>query len=64
MIVRPMITFTFHYVIHIKYFIILAYDVKMQFGKTGPDSFICDFSYPFSPMLAFGIALTNFNKRY
>ena len=32
----------------------------MQFGKTGTDSFSCDYSYPFSAILAFAISLTSF----
>lgn len=36
-------------------------ETKMQFGKTGPNSFTCDYSHPLSAILAFGIALSSFD---
>ena len=35
--------------------------VLLQFGRTGEDSFILDVVHPFSPVEAFGIALTIFD---
>lgn len=35
--------------------------VVLQFGRTGEDSFILDVVHPFTPVEAFGIALTAFD---
>jgi hypothetical protein len=32
----------------------------MQFGKLGDNAFSCDFTYPFSVIEAFAVALTSF----
>mmetsp|Transcript_7611 Transcript_7611/g.19729 ORF Transcript_7611/g.19729 Transcript_7611/m.19729 type:complete len:282 (-) Transcript_7611:1601-2446(-) len=36
--------------------------VYFQFGKIGEDLFTCDFRWPISPLQAFGIVLTSFDK--
>jgi len=35
-------------------------EALLQFGKASPTRFILDFKYPFSPLQAFGIALSVF----
>jgi len=35
----------------------------MQFGRVTSDAFSLDFTFPFCPLQAFGIALTSFYSR-
>ena len=44
-----------------KLFYLSVNEIKMQFGKTGENSFVCDYSYPFCAIQAFGIALSSFD---
>jgi tubby-related protein 1 len=43
--------------------IILENHVKLQFGRLGDDSFSLDFTWPFSPIQAFGIAISSFDYK-
>jgi tubby-related protein 1 len=38
-------------------------EVLYQFGKTGENSYIVDFKFPFSPIQAFAIALSSIDNK-
>jgi tubby-related protein 1 len=38
-------------------------DILYQFGRTGDNSFILDFKFPFSPIQAFSIALSSIDNK-
>lgn len=38
--------------------------VVLQFGRVGPNEFTCDFSYPLSPVQAFGICLSSLDNKF
>jgi len=38
--------------------------VVLQFGRVGPNTFTCDFSYPLSPIQAFGICLSSLDNKF
>jgi tubby-related protein 1 len=37
--------------------------VQLQFGRFGEEAFSLDFSWPFSPFQAFGIAISSFDYK-
>ncbi|MCQ2819786.1 MAG: tubby family protein [archaeon] len=39
-------------------------EVNFQFGRSGQDSFIFDFRYPFSPVQAFAAAIASIYKKF
>lgn len=38
--------------------------IYLQFGRVGDQMFNLDFQWPFSPLLAFSIALTSFDNKF
>ncbi|XP_049643518.1 LOW QUALITY PROTEIN: tubby-related protein 2-like [Suncus etruscus] len=38
-------------------------ELVLQFGRVGPNSFTMDFAFPFCPLQAFAICLSNFDKK-
>jgi tubby-related protein 1 len=38
--------------------------IYLQFGRVGEQMFNLDFQWPFSPLMAFAIALTSFDNKF